>query len=97
VSLYISIFLQLWISRALPLSQPPIASVRPPWELLPYVLPELFDEATDRSHRSYHSTICGAELGTVRFRGPGYYMPLQVEAEARSTGVGPSRLDGLLP
>jgi hypothetical protein len=41
-----------------------------------YVLPELFDKTIDRAHRSYHSTICGAELDTVRFRGSGYYMPL---------------------
>jgi hypothetical protein len=40
------------------------------------VLPELFDEATDTAQRSFHSVICGAELGTVRFRGSGYYVPL---------------------
>jgi hypothetical protein len=53
--------------------QPP---VHPPREPLPYVLLELFDEQTNRAHRSYHSVICGAELGTVRSRGPGHYMAL---------------------
>jgi hypothetical protein len=56
--------------------QPPVAAVCPPREPLPYVLPELFDEQTDKAHRSYHSTICGVELGTVRSRGPGHYMLL---------------------
>jgi hypothetical protein len=46
--------------QAPPLQQLPIGSVRPPREPLSYVLP----------------TICRAELGTLRFRGPGYYMPL---------------------
>jgi hypothetical protein len=40
------------------------------------VLPELFDERTDRVRRSYHSAVSGAELGPVRFRGPGHYMSL---------------------
>jgi hypothetical protein len=53
--------------------QPP---VHPPREPLPYVLLELFDEQTNRAHRSYHSAICGVELGAVRFRVPGHYMPL---------------------
>jgi hypothetical protein len=56
--------------------QPPVGDVHPPREPLPYVLLELFDERTDRVHRSYHSAICGAELRTVRFRGPRHYMPL---------------------
>jgi hypothetical protein len=62
--------------QALPFPQPPVGVVRPLREPLPYVLPELFDETTDRAHRSYDSAICGAKLGTVRFRGPGHYMPL---------------------
>jgi hypothetical protein len=61
------------------LLQTPIGSVRPPREPLLYVLPKLFDKATDRSHQSYHSALCGEELGTVRFRGPGYYMPLHLD------------------
>jgi hypothetical protein len=56
--------------------QPPIGAVRPPREPLLYVLPELFDERTNRTHRSYHSTICWAKLGIVRSRGLGHYMPL---------------------
>jgi hypothetical protein len=56
--------------------QPPVGVVRPPREPLPYVLPELFDEWTDKAHRSYRSAIFGAELGTVHSRGPGHYMPL---------------------
>jgi hypothetical protein len=63
-------FLQLR-QQALPFLQPPVGVVRPPREPLLYVLPELFDENTDRRHRSYHSTIYGAELGTVCFRGSG--------------------------
>jgi hypothetical protein len=59
-----------------PFPQPPVGDVRPPQEPLPYVLPELFDETIDRAYRSYHSTICGAELGSMRFRGPGHYMSL---------------------
>jgi hypothetical protein len=59
-----------------PFPQPPVGDVRPPQEPLPYVLLELFDERTDRVHRSYHSAICVAELRTVRFRGPRHYMPL---------------------
>jgi hypothetical protein len=62
--------------QTLLLPQLPLGSVRPPWEPLSYVLPELFDEATDRSHRSYHSAICRAEPGIVCFRGSGYYMLL---------------------
>jgi hypothetical protein len=70
-------FLQLWLSSR----RRSAASYwcYPPRELLSYVLPvlpELFDEQTDRAHRSYHSAICGGELGTVRFRGLGHYMPL---------------------
>jgi hypothetical protein len=56
--------------------QPHVGVVRPLWEPLPYVLPELFDERTDRAHRSYCSVISGAELGTVRFRGPMHHMSL---------------------
>jgi hypothetical protein len=62
--------------QALPLPQLPVGGVRLPWEPLLYVLSELFDEATDRAHRFYHSAICGAELGTVHFRGSVHYMPL---------------------
>jgi hypothetical protein len=62
--------------QAPPLQHPPLSSVSPPREPLSYMLPKLFDEATNRSHRSYHSAICWAELGIVRFRGSGYYMPL---------------------
>jgi hypothetical protein len=62
--------------QASPFPQSPVGVVRPPREPLPYVLPELFDEATDRAHQSYHSAISGLELGTVRFRGSGHYMPL---------------------
>jgi hypothetical protein len=75
VRLYISFFAAMAQQQALG-PQPPVGAVRPPREPLPYVLPELFDERTDRAHRSYHSAIYGAELGTVRFRGPGHYMPL---------------------
>jgi hypothetical protein len=64
------------IQQALPFPQPPVGVVRPPREPLLYVLPELFDETTNRVHWSYHSAICGAELGTMRFRGKGHYMPL---------------------
>jgi hypothetical protein len=56
--------------------QPPAGAIHPPPEPLPYMLPELFDEQTDRAHRSYHSAICGVEPGTVRSRGPGHCMPL---------------------
>jgi hypothetical protein len=62
--------------HAPPFPQPLVDAVRPPREPLPYMLPKLFDERTDMAHRSYHSTIYGAELGTVRFRGQGHYMPL---------------------
>jgi hypothetical protein len=59
-----------------PFPQPPVGVVRPPQEPLLYVLPKLFDETTDRGHRSYHSVICRTELGTVRLRGPRHYMLL---------------------
>jgi hypothetical protein len=62
--------------QAPPFSQPLVGAVCPPREPLLYVLPKLFDERTDKAHRSYYSAICGAELGTVRFRGSGHYMPL---------------------
>jgi hypothetical protein len=58
--------------------QPLVSVVRPPRELLPYVLPELLDETTDRAHRSDHSAICEAELGTMHFRGSGHYMRLHL-------------------
>jgi hypothetical protein len=70
------IFAAMAQQQAPPFPQPPIGVVRPPREPLPYVLPELFDEQTDRVHRSYHFAICGVELGIVRFRGLGHYMPL---------------------
>jgi hypothetical protein len=53
-----------------------VSHVRPPREPLPYVLSELFDDTTDRAHQSYQSAFYGVELGTVRFRGLGHYMPL---------------------
>jgi hypothetical protein len=56
--------------------QPSVGAICPPREPLSYVLPELFDKQTDRAYRSYHSTICGSKLGTVRFRGTGHYMSL---------------------
>jgi hypothetical protein len=64
------------LEHAPPFPQPPVGAVRPPREPLPLVLPELFDEQTDMAHRSYHSAICVAELGTMCFRGSGHYMPL---------------------
>jgi hypothetical protein len=36
--------------------------------LLEYVRPELFDEAVDRHHRSYVSTVLGRSPGSIRFR-----------------------------
>jgi hypothetical protein len=56
-------------------STAPVGVVRPPRDPLPYVTPELFDEQIHRAHWSYHFAISGVELGTVRFRDPGHYMP----------------------
>jgi hypothetical protein len=62
--------------QAPPFPQPPVGVVRPPREPLSYMLSELFAGTTDWAHRSNHSAICRADLGTVRFRGPGHYMSL---------------------
>jgi hypothetical protein len=35
---------------------------------LNYVRPELFDEAADRHHRSYVSTVLGSPLSAIRCR-----------------------------
>jgi hypothetical protein len=57
------------------------------------VPPELFDETTDRAHQSYHSAICGAQLGSVRFRGPGHYMPLHPSwCLRRTTSIYPGEM-----
>jgi hypothetical protein len=64
--------------QVLTFPQPLVSVVRPPRELLSYVLLMLLDETTDRVHRSYHSAICEAELGTMHFRGSGHYMRLHL-------------------
>jgi hypothetical protein len=77
-------------SGVTPFPQSPVGAIRPPREPLPYVLPKLFDETTDRAHRSYHFAICGAQLGFVCFRGPGHYTPLHpVWCLRRTTSIYP--------
>jgi hypothetical protein len=43
---------------------------------LEYIRSELFDEAVDRHHRSYVSTVLGRSAGTVRCRTTHTLMPI---------------------